>query len=194
MLALNQLSQLKVWLVRYGQDFSLKHSKTELTWSTECKETTVLTLCQRNLCTVLQRWLLMLACLLAIPSLIFSHLWILAIFFKAHLWFLVLLSGQACLWFCQIFWIRQVRDQQWTQRDARVGWRPVKEQGKWTIKRVRARVSQTNNCRLSGHMLIFLGFPNDYSVGDRKYKSAASHTLQHNQSNDHNPGCLIAQR
>ena len=36
--------QLKVQFVRFGQNFSLKHSKSELTLSTECEETPVLML------------------------------------------------------------------------------------------------------------------------------------------------------
>lgn len=60
--------------------------------------------------------------------------------------------------------------------------------------RVRAWVSRTNYRCLSGQTLVILGFPNNYSVGHRKFKSAASHTVQHNQSNNRNPGSLIAQR
>ena len=56
----------------------------------------------------------------------------------------------------------------------------------------RTGVSEARSGSLDGHP-FFLVFPNDYSVRDRNYKRAALHPLQHNQSNNHNPGTLIAQ-
>lgn len=81
----------------------------------------------------------------------------------------------------------EISDQH-TQRVVRVGWRRIKEHGKWTWTGEQVWVK--HNCRFGGHPLIVLGFPNHYSLRDRKYKRGALHLQHQNQSNNHNISSL----
>lgn len=85
----------------------------------------------------------------------------------------------------------EISDQH-SQRVVWVSWRQIKEHGKWT--RAGEQVWVKHNCRPGGHPLSVLGFPNHYSLRDRKYKRVALHPEQHNQSNNHNASSLIAQQ